>query len=315
MAVYTDNPDFAARLLAAGGPADFVPAAAPAPLAPVLAALFHAPAALAAAPAAVAGWRDLAVCDFAAASQYDALIGLARAGVALPDRLACVARSGNGFHGFKGRSWSACPGNIHLTVHLAPDRPIPRFDTAFIALAAVSVAEAVDALPGLAGRARFKWVNDVLVEGAKVAGVLAYTHTREHTVTGVVLGIGVNVETTPRVERDAFVPAAGSLRELAPDPAAVELGATRRGVLAALARNYDGLLAEGWRPLLERYRARSAVLGQHVTICTDDGTAPPRILAAGRVTGIGEGLELELEGRAEPVRGGRLILGPLEGQP
>jgi BirA family transcriptional regulator, biotin operon repressor / biotin---[acetyl-CoA-carboxylase] ligase len=313
MAVYTDNADFAATLFPPGPALSFVPTDPPPALAPVLGALVGASARPLAASAQPPGWPHVVVCDFAAASQYDTLIRLARSGVALPDRLACIARSGNGFHGFKGRPWRTWRGNIHLTVHLAPERPIPRFDTAFIVLAAVSVAEAVDAIPGLAGRAGFKWVNDVLVDGAKVAGVLAYTQTRESTVTGVVLGIGVNVETTPRVERDAFVPAAASLRELAPEPDAVALAPVLHGVLAALARNYDRLLAEGWRPLLERYRARSVVLGREVTICSDDGAQPPRVLARGRVAAIGDGLELELEGRAEPVRRGRLVTGHWEG--
>ena len=40
-----------------------------------------------------------------------------------------------------------------------------------------AVVDALDAVPGLEGRARIKWVNDILIGDAKVAGILAYTQT------------------------------------------------------------------------------------------------------------------------------------------
>jgi hypothetical protein len=59
---------------------------------------------------------------------------------------------------------------------------------------------------------------------------------------------------------------------------------------------------------MEQYRARSALIGRHVTVC-EEGDDPTNVRAAGRVAAIGDGLELYLEGRAEPVTRGRLILG------
>jgi hypothetical protein len=51
------------------------------------------------------------------------------------------------------------------------------------------------------------------------------------------------------------------------------------------------------------------VLGQEVVISSDEADEVPRVLAAGRVVGIGDGLELKLAGHPEPVTRGRLILG------
>jgi BirA family transcriptional regulator, biotin operon repressor / biotin---[acetyl-CoA-carboxylase] ligase len=310
VAVYTDVPEFASGLLPVGGPGGFAPDGRPAPEAAALVADFFGEAApVHIAPFEDPLWHHVLVSGFASGSQYERLIRLIRSRVEIPHGVACIARTGVGFQGFRGRSWSGNSGNLHLTVHLAPQCPIQRFESVFLALAAVSVTDAIDSVAELAGRARIKWVNDVLIEGAKVAGVLAFTQTRGMAVTSVVLGIGLNVETTPVVAPTAFVPAAASLRDFLADPAAATLPALLGAVLRAIHRNYALLLAEGYRPLVERYRARSAVLGREVVISSDDADEVPRLLAAGRVVGIGDGLELMLDGRAEPVTRGRLILG------
>jgi BirA family transcriptional regulator, biotin operon repressor / biotin---[acetyl-CoA-carboxylase] ligase len=307
MAAYTDSPSFGAAVVPPGPVGAFAPGVlAPDADRPLLDAIFG-DAPVHTAPLALPGWDHLLAVEHASGSQYDRLISLSRE-TPVADRVACVAGSGRGFHGFRGRAWTAAPGNIHLTVHFAPQRPVLHFATVFTALAAVCVTEAIDTVPGLAGRARIKWVNDVLVDGAKVAGVLAYTQTRSDVVSSVVLGIGLNVEATPAVERTAFVPAAGSLRALAPEPATVKAAPVLAALLDALQRGYARVLNEGHAPVMEAYRARSAVVGQHVTVC-EEGDVPGGVIAAGRVEAVGDGLELYLEGRAEPVTRGRLILG------
>jgi BirA family biotin operon repressor/biotin-[acetyl-CoA-carboxylase] ligase len=236
------------------------------------------------------------------------MIELARGRRRLPDRLACIAGSGDGFHGFKGRPWSAAPGNLHATFHLTPNKTVERFDTAFTVLAALAVVDAVDAVPGLSGRARIKWVNDVLVDDAKVAGILSYTQTRNQTVSDAVLGIGLNVETAPRVERTLFVPSVAALRDVAGATAPV----TQRGVLHhlldAVGRNYRTVLDGGYGALLERYRDRSCIVGSRVAVCEEGSEDDPEVLIQGRVAALGEGLELYFEGREEPVSRGRLML-------
>jgi BirA family transcriptional regulator, biotin operon repressor / biotin---[acetyl-CoA-carboxylase] ligase len=309
LTVYTDDPAFARALLAGAEQTGRRHSPDPAH-APLAERFFGAGAAVPLVAAAHPFWRCLLVSGHTAGSQYDRIVRLGREGVPLPHGLVCVARGGTGLQGFRGRSWTACPGNLHLTVHLAPGREVPRFESVFLALAAVSVVEAIDAVPGLAGRAAIRWVNDVVIDGAKVAGVLAHTASRGTTVTGVTLGIGVNVETTPAVAPTAFVPAAAALGDFAPDPAAARLPALFRGVLDALEAGYRLLLAGGHRPLVERYRARSAVLGRTVAVSVDAPDEVPRIVASGRVAAIGDGLELHLDGRAAPVTGGRLVADP-----
>jgi BirA family transcriptional regulator, biotin operon repressor / biotin---[acetyl-CoA-carboxylase] ligase len=253
-------------------------------------------------------WRYLLVSEFAAESQYERLIRIARGSAELPDGVACVARSGSAFQGFRGRSWIGNEGNIHLSVHLAPMRPVDRFETILLALAAVSVVEAIDAVPGLRGAAGIKWVNDILIGKAKVAGVLAYSQTRGSVVTSIVLGIGLNVARVPAIVPTAFVPTATALRRHLPESVQVECAEVLRHLLTTLAHNYRALLRDGWRSLMDRYRERSVIQGRHVLLSSDDPDEVPRVFAAGPVERIGDGLELILGGRTGPITRGRLIL-------
>ncbi len=253
-------------------------------------------------------WSHLFSAKSTSESQYDALIRSVQSGQDLPGGILCLAGSGGGLHGFKGRPWVALPGNIHLSVFLKPQQKIDGFGPGFTVLAAVSVAEAIDAVRGLEHRATLKWVNDVLIEGTKVAGVLAHTQSQGDMVTGAVLGVGLNVETRPEVERDPFVPEAGALREFAVNAPGCTEGSVFRQLADRLADNYRLLLEGGYDKLLARYRERSAIIGQEVSIFADSGNGPDREIARGTVASIGENLELYLAGCRRPVTKGRLVM-------
>ena len=310
MAVYTDSPQFAAAFLPPEVAGGFVPPDGLDPeVRPLLQEVFGGPGNLFSSPGSDLPFPHLLLSEFSPGSQYDHLIRLARRDPGVPDGVVCLAGSGSGFHGFKGRSWAAIPGNLHLAVHLAPNREIERFGVAFTILAALSVVDALTQIAGLEGGARIKWVNDILLGDAKVAGILAYTQSQGATVTSAVLGIGVNVESIPVVEPTPFVPRVSSVRDFLPAGGPDLRETALHNLMWALGENYQTLLRDGISPLLERYRENSMVVGEDVTICTDASNQALQVLAEGRVLGLGENLELMLEGRAEPIRGGRLVLG------
>lgn len=253
-------------------------------------------------------WRRLIVAEVAPRSQYDTLIDLCRGDTALPGGILCLAGSGSDFHGQRGRSWSSVPGNIHLSVLLAPRLPVSRIGVGFSLLPAVAMVDCIDAVPGLQGRAGIKWVNDILVERAKVAGFLAHTQSLGGQLSHAVLGIGLNVESTPVIPADSFVSKAASLREFADRPGSCTLGVVLARLLRDLEARYLQLHGGGLDALREAYRGRSVVLGRQVSIREEGSLGEGAEIARGRVAGIGEALELVLEGREEPVTRGRLIL-------
>ena len=115
------------------------------------------------------------------------------------DGLVVLAESQRSGRGRQGRRWVCPPGSgILMSVLLLepPGCERPRHEAMTIA-AGLAVAEAVEMSVGLA--CGLKWPNDVLLEDAKFAGVLAETRT-VGGVSGTVIGIGVNVNAAPPVE-------------------------------------------------------------------------------------------------------------------
>ena len=159
--------------------------------------------------------------------------------------------------GRNGREWSAVPGaQILLSVGVAT-HAVPTDVWGWLPLAAgVAVADAVSAVSGI--DARLKWPNDVLVDGGKLAGILAEAVP---TRARIVVGIGVNVTLRSAEVPDAQIASLLELGVEAPD---------RAGFIQRLLLDLGGRIAE-WRQisagspkLIVDYRARSATIGSRV---------------------------------------------------
>lgn len=90
-------------------------------------------------------------------------------------------------HGRMGRSYYSPPGGLYMSIILDADDLPPGMVTT---LAAVSVLKSVQALSGQA--LKIKWVNDLLLDGRKVCGILAESLSMQRQLSRVVLGIGIN---------------------------------------------------------------------------------------------------------------------------
>ena len=134
-----------------------------------------------------------------------------------PAGLAVLAQRQSAGRGSRGRGWTTPAGNLALSVLLRPN--LPAREAAQISLlAGVAVAEAVaHFLPDVADLA-LKWPNDVLLGGAKLAGILIETHGVDGRLDWLVAGIGVNLAHAPTVPGRAT--AALAQRRLAPPPEA-----------------------------------------------------------------------------------------------
>jgi len=252
-------------------------------------------------------WQYAFLVENAPASHYDLLLELSREGTVLPDRILCLAGSGDKFHGQRNRPWAAVPGNIHLTAVFKPERKINNFQACFPALAAVSVVEAIDGIKGFFGRAGIKWVNDVVIDEVKTAGFIAHSQCLEGLIQTAFLGIGLNVETTPKVESSCFVPEVGSLGDFCDRVDTCRQRDVLPRLLNALDRNYEEMLKGDWKDIIDVYRQRSLVLGREVTIFSDSVNEKEEEIAVGKVIKIGNELELYLEDQERPIYTGRLV--------
>lgn len=89
-----------------------------------------------------------------------------------------------------GREWHSSAGvGLYLSVVLLPDRaPAPA------ALTIAGGLAVLDAVHGLGlSEASLEWPNDVVVRGAKLAGILVETRGFDPQRPGYVLGVGLNV--------------------------------------------------------------------------------------------------------------------------
>jgi len=119
----------------------------------------------------------------------------ARNGTLGPLWITAVRQSaGRGRH---GRTWTSEPGNLYATLLLTDPAPAEwAAQLSFVAALAVHDA-VVERAPALAGRLALKWPNDVLADGAKVAGILLESESAtDHTIS-VAVGIGVNCTRHP----------------------------------------------------------------------------------------------------------------------
>jgi len=257
-------------------------------------------------------WTTCCLVGRAGHSQYDALRRMIGARQELPGHVACLALSGRGFHGQQGRTWEAAPGNLHLSLGLRCDLAAPDCGLALTMLPAVAVVDALAAL-GVRGSGPdgpgIKWVNDILLAGRKMGGVLTSVRSQDGRILSAVMGIGLNVGAAPAVAPTPFTPATTCLNEHLPPPGA-SLAAVLISVLQAVAVRYRELAARGPEPLLAAYRSASLVLGREVEIHQDhpSGAAPRQ----GRVLAIGPDLALTLSDGPAPVTAGRLVLKPAD---
>ncbi|HVJ51255.1 MAG TPA: biotin--[acetyl-CoA-carboxylase] ligase [Aliidongia sp.] len=95
------------------------------------------------------------------------------------------------------RNWVSPRGNLFMSAVLRPDvTPARAAELGFVASLAVSDMVA-SFLPDPA-RVQLKWPNDVLVDGAKLSGILLEARSAPSgKVEWVVLGIGVNIVSAP----------------------------------------------------------------------------------------------------------------------
>ena len=156
-------------------------------------------------------WRDIRVVSETGSTNAD-LLAEARAGAA--EGLVLVAETQTAGRGRLGRSWSSPPrAALACSVLLRPVAVAPAARAWLPLLTGIAVAAALRAEAGVT--ATLKWPNDVLVDGRKIAGILAEAHG-----DAIVAGVGLNVTLT---RAELPVPTATSL--LLEDAACLDRGA------------------------------------------------------------------------------------------
>lgn len=188
---------------------------------------------------------------------------LARAQAGERGPLFIVAECQSAGRGRRGRSWVSEPGNLYATLFIIDPAPAA-LSPQICFVAALALYDAVvDACAGLApARLKLKWPNDLLLDQAKVAGILVEGTTLTGGKLAAAIGIGVNCRHHPA---DTPFPAS--------DFAAAGLDLSPAALLARLG---------------ERWNARAREWNR------GEGFAAIRAAWLLRATGIGGAIEVRL---------------------
>jgi BirA family biotin operon repressor/biotin-[acetyl-CoA-carboxylase] ligase len=145
-------------------------------------------------------------------------------------------------------TWFSPPGNLYISILLRTGEPPSRTaELSFVT--ALAVADTVDALLPQTIRATLKWPNDVLVNGAKIAGILL-----EQVDNATIVGIGLNVLQAPAniAYAATTIVACGGI---------ASVDGARDVLLDRLARHLEVWSLDGFGPVRAQWLRRSYPIG------------------------------------------------------
>ena len=182
----------------------------------------------------------------------------AKAGEAGP--LWVVARRQTEGRGRNGRPWASELGNLYasLLLRLAHTKVQQLALLAGVAVREAILAAAQAPIAGL----RLKWPNDVLIDGAKCAGILCESQSSAGGERVVVIGIGINLTSHPSGIGRAATDLAARGLELTPEVMLTSLSAAMARWLAA----WDG--GAGFAYVRAAWLAAAGGAGESLTVNT-----------------------------------------------
>lgn len=170
------------------------------------------------------------------------------------------AREQSAGRGRHGRSWESPPGNLYMSLVARPECSVAEaLQLGFVA--ALAVGETLGSIVPPMTDLRYKWPNDVLLNGSKVAGILLESATRgDGVLDWLVLGLGINVASHPRESRFP----ATSLR--AEGAETLEVGE----ILEAFSRHFltwvNRWLDGGFAPIRKAWMHYAYALGERIEV-------------------------------------------------
>jgi BirA family biotin operon repressor/biotin-[acetyl-CoA-carboxylase] ligase len=206
---------------------------------------------------------------------------LAAATAGDPGGVWFAARQQTAGRGRRGRPWSSPYGNLAASLLLVPDAdPAVAATLGFVAGVALNralghvvpaalVRLGLDGADGMASdgpsRIALKWPNDVLADGAKLAGILLEAQKRPDGRHAIVIGFGVNVVAAP----EGLPYPAISLKDLGVER-------TAEAVFEALSDAWVDSLAlwrdgQGVADVLAEWRKAAAGIGAPVVVSLSSG--------------------------------------------
>jgi BirA family biotin operon repressor/biotin-[acetyl-CoA-carboxylase] ligase len=164
-----------------------------------------------------------------------------------------IAKDQKAGYGQKDRQWESYQGNLQVTLAF-PCQEFHKNQITIIAIVALgkSLSHIKKDLPY-----QYKWVNDLLLEGQKVAGIL--TESQGHDVF---LGLGVNLIKNPANNISS------NLRDHGLEVSPEELLSL---FLETFTVEFNSWINNGFKAAASDWKERACGLGEEVTLALDSG--------------------------------------------
>lgn len=161
--------------------------------------------------------------------------------------------------GRSGRTWASPPGNFSATLLMTPEGAAPAH---YHQLSFVSGLAAWDALAACGAdqqRLQLKWPNDLMIDGAKLGGILVES-SRFAGNDVIMIGIGINLVVAPEIEDRSVTHLAADGPVVVPETL---LHALSPGMTRWLA-TWDG--GRGFEAIRSAWQARAHPPGQALSV-------------------------------------------------
>ena len=189
-----------------------------------------------------------------------------QANAGAPEGLVILANTQTRGHGRYGRSFfSPADSGLYMSLLLRPHGYCPEQAASLTTMAAVAACEAIEAVSGC--KAAIKWVNDVLIAGKKVCGILTEgaVSLESQSMEYVVLGIGINVYPP----REGFPE---ELQEIAGFVLERQQADGKNALAAGFLNRFMGYYRRNDRDYAQAYRERSVVIGREIDVIAPSGS-------------------------------------------
>lgn len=181
--------------------------------------------------------------------------------------------------GRMGRDFYSYNGGLYMSVILEPRKiQIPfHICTPTAALAVLDTLE----MYGVCN-CELKWVNDILLDGRKICGILTECRTENNEIERIVVGIGINIS-----ESDIEFP-----EDIKQKAGTVNINDNRKNIACSITKQLGNYLSLDVHEIVSEYEKRLNSIGKIITV-TDYADNYKRI--TGKVIGITDDCFLKIE--------------------
>jgi BirA family biotin operon repressor/biotin-[acetyl-CoA-carboxylase] ligase len=191
---------------------------------------------------------------------------LARKGERGPLWITAVRQTAG--RGRRGREWLSPPGNLYASLLLTDPAPVARWpEISFVAALAAHDA-ILELAPRLQPILALKWPNDLLLDGAKLGGILLEGEHGEEAA--VAIGIGINCTRHPEGTNGSATDLACAGQSISPETLLRALAATMFGRLAQWG------CGQGFSATRADWLARAGGRGENVIVRLAEGEVSGR---------------------------------------